>query len=131
MNYQALFAGAGDKDGKVGLVGVGDFGTSLLARSPKIPNLEITVICDQDRARMEAAASAAGIDTAKVVMTDDIMGGSTPDFDVLVEATGQPEAAAIVRDFLGGLDPVYPPRLRAKILQSADMLFRAARVAAQ
>ena len=102
MNYQALFARAGDRDVKVGLVGVGDFGTSLLARSLKIPNLEITVICDQDRSRMEAAASVTGMDAAQVVMTDNIMGGTTPDFDVLVEATGQPEAAAIVAEWAIG-----------------------------
>ncbi|MEE2635632.1 MAG: M1 family aminopeptidase [Acidobacteriota bacterium] len=42
-----------------------------------------------------------------------------------------PEAAATVRNFLSGLAPAYPARLRAKILQSADMLFRAARVMAQ
>ncbi len=38
-------------------------------------------------------------------------------------------AADVVRRFLDGLDPGYPPRLRAKILQSADLLFRAARIA--
>ena len=36
-------------------------------------------------------------------------------------------AADIVRDFLAD-HPDYPPRLRAKILQSADTLFRAARI---
>ena len=37
-------------------------------------------------------------------------------------------AAEVVREFLEGLDAGYPPRLRAKILQSADRLFRAARI---
>ena len=36
------------------------------------------------------------------------------------------EVADLVREFLEGR-PDYPPRLRAKILQSADLLFRAAR----
>ena len=35
-------------------------------------------------------------------------------------------AAVVVRGFLDGLDAGYPPRLRAKILQSADLLFRSA-----
>ena len=35
-------------------------------------------------------------------------------------------AADVIRRFLDGLEPGYPPRLRAKILQSADLLFRAA-----
>ncbi len=39
-------------------------------------------------------------------------------------------AAEVVRGFLDGLDPGYPPRLRAKILQSADLLFRAGRIVA-
>ncbi len=36
-----------------------------------------------------------------------------------------PEAAGIVREFLSE-HPDYPPKLRAKILQAADPLFRAA-----
>ncbi len=40
-------------------------------------------------------------------------------------------AAEVVRRFLDGLDAGYPPRLRAKILQSADLLFRAARIVAR
>ena len=39
-------------------------------------------------------------------------------------------AAEVVRGFLDGLDAGYPPRLRAKILQSADLLFRAADIVA-
>ena len=39
-------------------------------------------------------------------------------------------AAEVVRGFLDGLDAGYPPRLRAKILQSADPLFRAADIVA-
>ena len=38
-------------------------------------------------------------------------------------------AADIVRRFLDGLEPEYPARLRAKILQSADRLFRSGRIA--
>ncbi len=37
-------------------------------------------------------------------------------------------AAGVVRGFLERLEAGYPPRLRAKILQSADPLFRAARI---
>ena len=38
------------------------------------------------------------------------------------------DAADTVREFLAGLGPDYPGRLREKILQSADMLFRSASV---
>ena len=39
-------------------------------------------------------------------------------------------AADVVRRFLDGIDAGYPPRLRAKILQSADLLYRAAPIVA-
>jgi aminopeptidase N len=39
----------------------------------------------------------------------------------------QPEAAQIVRDFLDET-PDFPPRLRAKVLQSADMVWRSASI---
>ena len=41
------------------------------------------------------------------------------------------EVADTVRGFLDELGPDYPRRLREKILQSADMLFRSARISAQ
>ena len=47
--------------------------------------------------------------------------------DATLGGHNSPAAAAVVRRFLDGLD-AYPPRLRAKILQSADLLFRAARI---
>ncbi len=42
-----------------------------------------------------------------------------------------PEAAEAVRGFLAGLPPNYPERLRGKILQSTDFLFRSARISAR
>ena len=41
------------------------------------------------------------------------------------------EVADTARGFLDELGPDYPRRLREKILQSADMLFRSARISAQ
>ena len=41
------------------------------------------------------------------------------------------EAADTVRAFLNGVGPDYPPRLRGKILQSADRLFRSVRFSGQ
>ena len=40
------------------------------------------------------------------------------------------EAAATVREFLDTREGTYPPRLRQKVLQSADLLFRAAALSA-
>ena len=39
-----------------------------------------------------------------------------------------PQVAAVVAHFIDSLPPDYPPRLRAKVLQSSDLLMRAARV---
>ena len=50
--------------------------------------------------------------------------------DATLGGHGSAAASGAVRRFLDGLDPGYPPRLRAKILQSADLLFRAARIVA-
>ena len=47
--------------------------------------------------------------------------------DATLGGHNSPSAAAIVRRFLDER-PNYPPRLKAKILQSADDLFRAAAI---
>lgn len=91
MNFEALLAQAGDRVVRAGLVGVGDFGASLLAQSRHIPNLEIALLCDRDQVRMEAAANAAGSDA---VMVTDLAEAGDVALDVLVEATGNPAAAA-------------------------------------
>ena len=44
MNYQGLFATQLARPIRVGLVGVGDFGATLLDQIQKIPKIEITVI---------------------------------------------------------------------------------------
>ncbi|HET9204708.1 MAG TPA: hypothetical protein VFO28_00625, partial [Burkholderiaceae bacterium] len=44
----------------------------------------------------------------------------------LLRHHASPEAAAAVTRFVNGLPPDYPPRLRAKVLQSSDLLMRAA-----
>ena len=49
--------------------------------------------------------------------------------DATLSGHTTPAIAQMVRAFLGGLPPNYPPRLRNVILQSADELFRVATVA--
>jgi len=49
--------------------------------------------------------------------------------DSMLGGHSSEEAPRIVQAFLTGLPPDYPVRLRGKILQSADMLFRSARIA--
>ena len=47
MNYEELL-GKENRSVKVGIAGIGDFGSGLLARSKKITGLDITLICDKD-----------------------------------------------------------------------------------
>jgi aminopeptidase N len=46
--------------------------------------------------------------------------------EALLRGHSSPQAAAEVTRFIDGLPPDYPPRLRAKVLQSSDLLMRAA-----
>ena len=48
MNYHALFKNKNGKKVRVALVGVGDFGATLIDQSRSIDRISITVICDKD-----------------------------------------------------------------------------------
>jgi predicted homoserine dehydrogenase-like protein len=98
MNYQGLFATQLARPIRVGLVGVGDFGATLLDQIQKIPKIEITVICDKYQRRMDDAVRNSGL-TVPPLMVNDITAETVPDFDVLVEATGQPEPAAALAEW--------------------------------
>ena len=93
MNYEELL-GKENRSVKVGIAGIGDFGSGLLARSKKITGLDITLICDKDRNRMDMALSACGMNSDGVAMVEKLEDGQDVQFDLLVEATENPEAAA-------------------------------------
>ena len=101
MNYQGLFDGVAASQIRVALVGVGDFGATLLDQSQNIDRIDITVICDRDERRMQDAVKRSGLASPPVMVTD-ITAEGVPDFDVLVEATGQPEAAAAIAEWAIG-----------------------------
>lgn len=96
MNFDALFAKTGNKVVRCGLVGIGDFGASLLAQAKHVPNLKIALICDRDPARMAESVAATGADTTEIVMVQDMDDADGVQLDVLVEATGNPATAAAV-----------------------------------
>ena len=96
MNFDALFAKTGNKVVRCGLVGIGDFGASLLAQAEHVPNLKIELICDRDPTRMATAVAAAGADPANMAIVQDMDDAGDVKLDVLVEATGNPEVAAAV-----------------------------------
>ncbi len=90
MNYQALFAAAGDRRVRMALVGLGDFGASLIAQTRHIANLEVRLICDRDGERLARFAAMCPDATAVTGLDDADLSAS----DILVEATGQPATAA-------------------------------------
>ena len=98
MNYHGLFKNDGAPQIRVALVGVGDFGATLLDQSRNIDKIEINVICDKDETRMKDAIRNSGIKPPPMMVTD-ITADGLPPFDVVVEATGQPGAAAAVTEW--------------------------------
>ena len=101
MNYHSLFANDAAPQIRVALVGVGDFGATLLDQSRNIDRIDITVICDKDEQRMRDAVRDSGMVSLPMMVTD-IMAEGLPEFDVLVEATGQPEAGAAIAEWAIG-----------------------------
>jgi predicted homoserine dehydrogenase-like protein len=112
MNYQTLFAAGRSEPFTAGLIGIGEFGASLIAQTKRIPRLILRAFCDRDMARAVQALEAA--DTAKddiarcespaaalrafesgkaVVCVDAAILCSLP-LDIVVEATGDPESGA-------------------------------------
>ena len=96
----------------IALIGVGQFGQSLIAQSLAIPQLNLNVLCDLDCTRIIEMCSLLGIDSGtlarceslqdaqtallekKIVVTDDRELVPLLPVDMVVEATGNPEIAA-------------------------------------
>ena len=113
MNHEILFRDLGDRRFRFALTGAkGGFSRTLLAQIRAIPRLQPAVLCDLDPdgvlallAELGFPAGAARIcdtpDGAReaaaagqiVVLRDQSLLGAVP-HDILVEATGQPEAGA-------------------------------------
>ena len=112
MIYENLFASAGEKHIKAGLIGSGTYGISLLMQVQSISRLDIAVVCDRDPEVAKDACQRAGIPEGKTIVCDNrkkllqvLEKGQcgivdnpelvvdTP-IDVLVECTGNPEAGA-------------------------------------
>lgn len=112
MNYQALFAANAERVVRAGLIGVGQFGASLIARARAIPNLSLPALCDRDLERARRACLAAGfaegellvcaslaeaeaaIAAGRIALVADAALLVDLPLEVVVEATGDPEAAA-------------------------------------
>ena len=110
MNFQKLFQLKSVTN--VGLIGTGAFGRSFLGQSRLIPNIKVSVVCDQDLEIAENACLQAGLvpENLKVCHTESeannvIASGKTAvvsdarllmnlPIEVMVEASGMPGAGA-------------------------------------
>ncbi|MBL4918506.1 flagellar biosynthesis protein FlgA [Szabonella alba] len=113
MHYGSLLEKARQRKLRVGLIGLGDYGRSLLFQSLRGPGIEIVAVCDSDMDRGQGALAAAGLTGDRIRRTDSLPEATaaleagqivlTSDgtmiprlaLDVVVEATGHPEAAAL------------------------------------
>lgn len=112
MIYDNLFAKAGKTVIRVGLIGTGTYGISLMAQARFIPRLEISVVCDLDPETARQACLRAGLSKENITVCSNTEGillamekgqcaiaenyellMDVP-FDVIVECTGNPEAGA-------------------------------------
>ena len=98
MNYEALLAGKRRLPLRIGLAGAGEFGRSFLFRSGRARGIEVIAVADREPGRAEAAVAHAGLPSGAVAILGDAAELGTLDLDVVVEATGEPEAAARIAD---------------------------------
>ena len=81
---------------RVGLIGAGKFGSMFLSQAPTTPGLRVAAIADLEPDRARAACRTAGwsdVLVAETAFTDDALAlAARADVDVVVEATGRPEA---------------------------------------
>jgi predicted homoserine dehydrogenase-like protein len=81
---------------RVALIGAGKFGSMFLAQVPTIAGLEVAMIADLDPDRAREACRAVGWDEERIAGTrfsaDGTEACSVGDVEVVIEATGHPEA---------------------------------------
>jgi predicted homoserine dehydrogenase-like protein len=110
MNHEILFAPHAGRRLRAGIVGAGEFGASFIYRSARAPGLAVEAVADPDTARALDAARRAGIERVRIcgnraaaldahargefVVVEDVELLVQLPLDFVVEATGNPEAAA-------------------------------------
>ncbi|MBN8291235.1 Gfo/Idh/MocA family oxidoreductase [Rhodobacter sp. NTK016B] len=97
MNLSRLAAARADAGNpvRVGLIGAGKFGSMFLAQVPHIAGLSVTHIADLDPERARAACRTVGWSAERIAataFTDDGLDLVRQPLDVVIEATGAPEA---------------------------------------
>jgi predicted homoserine dehydrogenase-like protein len=90
---------AAGKPVRVGLIGAGKFGSMFLAQAPTTPGLEVSAIADLAPECARDAMATVGWDDARsartAVVTSGIELASRDDVDVIIDATGHPEAGIL------------------------------------
>jgi predicted homoserine dehydrogenase-like protein len=98
MNLFSLLAErhAAGKPVRVALIGAGKFGSMFLSQVPHTRGVEVPVIADLDPDRAREACRTVGWNVDRIDATRFVDDGKaaleTPDIDVIVEATGSPNA---------------------------------------
>ena len=91
---------------RVALIGAGKFGSMFLAQVPTIDGLEVAMIADLETDRAREACRNVGWDEGRIAGTrfsaDALEACSDEDVEVVIEATGHPEAG--IRHALAAID---------------------------
>jgi len=94
--YRKLTARAAEgRPVRCALIGAGKFGTMFLSQAGHIEGLEVAMIADLDPDRARNSCRAAGWSEAQIAatsFTDSGLAAAQAEVDVVIEATGHPEA---------------------------------------
>src|SRR5580765_2192483 len=112
MNLEALFGSRTQHPVRLAIVGAGEFGSTAVAQALRCKALELVVVCDRnlERARQAILASGlseehfrfcdnrqsaiAALEAHRIALLEDSeLIGDLP-IEAVIEATGNPEAAA-------------------------------------
>jgi predicted homoserine dehydrogenase-like protein len=83
---------------RAGLIGAGKFGSMFLSQVPTTPGLEVTVIADLHPERARHACRAVGWEEERLAATVFVEDGRdlcARDVDVVIDATGSPQAGVV------------------------------------
>jgi predicted homoserine dehydrogenase-like protein len=130
MNLARL-AAERDRPIRAALIGAGKFGSMFLSQVPTIAGLEVAVIADLDPDRARAACRNVGWDDTRLAatrFTDSGLDAARAEVDVVIEATGHPEAG--ITHALAAIEAgrhIVMVNVEADVLAGAELAKRAAK----
>jgi len=97
MNLYAKLLERRDKPIRIGLIGAGKFAAMYLAQVPRTPGVRLHMIADLSPANARLNLERVGWTAAQIAVTPIVEDwqklASTPEIDIVIEATGNPVAA--------------------------------------